>query len=292
MTVADYLAAVLKSQELPEDSPEWKLLIARKKEVEGVLRRGFPNSSPTIRYGGSRAKDTLIREAYDLDIACYFANEDTSAGETLKDIYNNVATVLGKEYAVIRKTSALRIRDQQFIDFHIDVVPGRFTDDSKGDCFLYQEGGEKDRLKTNLDVHVAHVRDSGVVPAIRLLKLWKTRKALRVRQFPFELLIIKLLKEHHQKPLADQVIHVWTEIRDSEQHPLVEDPANPAGNDLSPVLSEAWGELRAQARSTLDTVDANGWESVFGKLASDADRTVRLAAAAAAVIRPTKPWGV
>lgn len=290
MTIAEYLSAVLQSQELPEDSPEWKLLIARRKEVEAVLRRGFPDSSPTIRYGGSRAKGTLIRECYDLDIACYFENGDTAPGQSLEEIYNNVAAVLGKDYAVILKTSALRIRDRQLIDFHIDVVPGRFTDNSRSDCFLHQNSGDKERLKTNLDVHIAHVRDSGVLPAIRLLKLWKVRRGLLIRQFPYELLAIDFLKGHHSKALADQVSHVWTQIRDTEQLPCVQDPANPTGNDLSPVLKECWGELREEACVALIQVANDGWEAVFGKVGSGADRAGGLAAAVVAVSRPTKPW--
>lgn len=290
MTTQEYLEAVLKSQDLSEDSSEWKTLIARRKEVEKVLRDGFPDSSPTIRYGGSKAKGTLIREAYDLDIVCYFPNDDTSAGDSLKDIYNNAAAILGKEYSILRKTSALRIRDRQSVDFHIDVVPGRFTDETKGDCFLYQESGDKCRLKTNLDVHITHVRESGVLDAIRLLKLWKTRKVLQVRQFAFDLLIIKLLGDQKKKSLADQLIHVWTKFRDLPEPISVEDPANPSGNDLTSLLAAVWDVFSRAARSTIDAVDQTGWETVFGKIASEDDKTSRLKVAAAAVVRPTRPW--
>ena len=37
--------------------------------------------------------------------------------------YNNVTKALEKEYSVLRKRSALRLRDKQMVDFHIDVVP-------------------------------------------------------------------------------------------------------------------------------------------------------------------------
>ena len=140
-----------------------------------------------------------------------------------------MAKALEKEYFVIRKRSAHRLRDKQLVDFHVDVVPGRFTDDSKADCFLYQENGEKSRLKTNLDVHISTVRNSGLLGAIRLMKLWKVRKALQVKQFVLELLIIKLLAERKSKPLTDQLTHIWTQFRDLEGPPKVEDPANPSG---------------------------------------------------------------
>src|SRR5687767_2863600 len=152
MTPNEYLAEVLSAQTLASNSPELKDLQERRAEVEEHLREHFDDSSPTIRYGGSKAKGTLIKESYDLDIVCYFPHDDTTAGETLEDIYNNVAAALEKDYSVERKRSALRLRDKNMVDFHIDVVPGSFTDDSETDCFLYQENGEKCRLKTNLQV--------------------------------------------------------------------------------------------------------------------------------------------
>ena len=290
MTNNEYLQAVLKSQDLADDSAELKALTARRKDVEALLRSAFPDSSPTIRYGGSKAKGTLIKESYDLDIVCYFPHDDTTAGETLEDIYNNVAAALEKDYSVERKRSALRLRDKDMVDFHIDVVPGRFTDDSKTDCFLYQENGEKCRLKTNLQVHIDTVRDSGVLDAIRLLKLWKVRKALDVKQFVFELLIIDLLSGHKNKSLADQLIHVWTEFRDLDSPPKVEDPANPCGNDLMPLFDAVWNELGTVASSTLSTIENNGWEAVFGKVDTGADKSAAVKVAVAAVVTRTRPW--
>jgi tRNA nucleotidyltransferase (CCA-adding enzyme) len=236
-----YLQQVLASQDLPEDSQELKDLQAHRKDVEQKLRAYFSKSSPSIRYGGSHAKGTMVRDYYDLDIACYFPHDDTAAGASLKDIYDNVAKALEPHYYLDKKTSAIRLKSLDpktfATDFHIDVVPGRFTDDEKNDTFIYQSGAEKERLKTNLDIHIQHVKDSGVVHAIRLLKLWKVRRGLRVKQFVFELLIIDLLAKKKNAALSDQLEHVWTELRDRTEASAVEDPANPTGNDLTPVLN-------------------------------------------------------
>ena len=40
-----------------------------------VLIDGFPGSPPALRYAGSKAKCTMIRESYDLDIACCFGRD-------------------------------------------------------------------------------------------------------------------------------------------------------------------------------------------------------------------------
>lgn len=201
MTTKEYLERVLKSQNLADDSQELKDLRQHRKDVEKILREAFPDASPTIQYGGSNAKGTLDREAYDLDVICYFRNDDTSAGETLKDIFDNVGKALDENYNIEPKTSSIRLRDKKnLIDFHIDVIPGRYVDDSKSDCFIHQNGVDKERLKTNLNVQIDHVKYSGVVPAIRLLKLWKTRRGIQIKQFVFELLIIKLLKDEDKQP--------------------------------------------------------------------------------------------
>jgi hypothetical protein len=296
MTNDEYLKAVLKSQKLLDDSDEMQELIEHRQDVEKILRDRFTDAAPTIRYGGSKAKGTLIRESYDLDVVFYVPNDNDEAGETLKDIFNNVLDELSKHYYAEARTSAIRLRSKDPSsfgrDFHIDVVPGRFTDEKKSDCFLYQSGGNKERLKTNLDVHIAYIRDSGVIDAIRLLKLIRVRKALRLKHFVFELLIIDLLRGKKKSSLEAQLCHVLEQIAEAEHLIHVEDPANPAGNDLSDLLSSVWPELRATAQSVLDTADTSGWEAVFGSVedVSKSERVARATVLAAAVQRPTKPW--
>jgi hypothetical protein len=296
MTTSEYLNEVLESQELDDDSKELKELQEHRADVEKLLRDEFEDCSPTIRYGGSKAKGTLIRDLYDLDIICYFPSDDTAAGESLEDIYNNVKDALAKEYYVTPKTSALRLKSKEPTtparDFHIDVVPGRYVDGDDGDCFIYQANAEKHRLKTNLDVHINHVKNSGVTDAIKLLKLWKVRKGLQVKQFVWELLIIKLLEGKSSNSVADQLLHVWTEIRDSKDPISIEDPANPTGNDLSDVLAANWQWLASAAGATLRTIESSGWEAVFGatQRPEGTQRITGLTQAASVATVRTKPW--
>jgi hypothetical protein len=51
-----------------------------------------------------------------------------------------------------------------------------------------------------------------------------------------ELLTIDLLKGKVGSGLATQLGHVWTQLRDKIDDLKVEDPANPTGNDLSPLF--------------------------------------------------------
>jgi hypothetical protein len=295
MDTNDYLEAVLTDQNLPEDGQELQALRARRAEVEDVLRKGFDGCAPRIRYAGSYKKGTLDRESYDLDVAFFFPSDEDGAGETLEEIYRNTQKVLMGTYAVEAKTSVIRLRSMSSTgpwDLHIDVLPGRFTDESEGDCFLYQANAEKCRLKTNLDVQIAHVQNSGVIPAIRLLKLWKVRRMLGLKQFIFELLVIKELRSVRKDSLADQLVHFWQVLRDTDEPIAIEDPANPYGNDLSGLLAAAWPDLSQAAATTLRQLDRFGWQQIFGAVSRSAalDTSEKLRRAAASVATPTKPW--
>ncbi len=295
MTVSEYLAAILKSQTLEEGSTELEDLRKHREDVEKVLQAKYTSPAPTIRYGGSKAKGTMILESYDLDIICYFENDDTSAGETLEEIYNDVAKTLEKDYFVKRKTSALRLKTREMTDFHIDVVPGRFTDEKKEDAFLYISTGEKKRLKTNLQVHIDHVKNSGVIDALKLVKLWRVRNNLAVRNFPLELMVIDLLSAKKKSALEDQLEHVFRELVAKADTITVKDPANPDGNDLAPLLdATVRSELKSVANRTLGYIEKEDWESIFGPIPADRWSDARAArlrhAAATAAVSASKPW--
>lgn len=291
MTPSEYLSKILDEQTLAEDGAELKQLRERRQEVEDLLRADF-GSSPTIRYGGSKAKGTMIKEAYDLDVICYFPRDDDDAGGTLEDIFENVKKSLSRKYLAIPKTSAIRLQSTNYQDFHVDVVPGRFVDDAKEDTFLHQTDGKKERLKTNLGVHIEHVKESGVVPAIRLTKLWRVRQGLSVRNFGLELLTIEIAKAKKSVDLATQLQHVWRTLRDDVDSVKVEDPANPTGNDLSELLNDSVRrELSTTASRTLATIDRDGWEAVFGKLSeSEAEKRAAVVDAARSVSVASRPW--
>jgi hypothetical protein len=215
----------------------------------------------------------------------------------LKEIYEKVEKALQDDYRVERKASALRVRDKAGddpgTDFHIDVVPGRYMDGESGDVFLYQHGVEKERLKTNLEKHIRHVKKSGVVDAIRLMKLWRFLHGLSVKHFALELLVIELLLSREGASLTRQLTHVWTKFRDESDGLSIKDPAN-ENNDLSELLNaQVRFELSSVARSTLKLIETSGWAAVFGRLegSEDADqKTSKLHAAVASVSTPTKPW--
>jgi hypothetical protein len=295
MSGNDYLKDLLASQRLDEDSDERRALDDEADEIEAIIRRAYPRSRLMFTHGGSRAKGTMIREDYDLDEVGYFENGDCAPGETLEEIYENVAGALAKHYTVRHKRSALRLSRKDGGDLRVDVVPGRYVDETRTDVFIHQNEGSKERLKTNIELHIAHVRDSGCTDVIMLVKLWRTRNAISIKTFPMELLVIEILSGNNWGSLEARLRRVLGAFADEIDDLHIEDPANPTGNDLSHAVPD---KLRRQlakvARNTLYTADEYGWEHVFGKLDSGRAAVPRvqvLSSAAAGVAVPTRPWG-
>jgi len=292
MTGNEYLQQLLESQELKEGCDELVALDNERDEVDRIIKEAYPNSYPTFTHGGSRAKGTMIREDYDLDEVCYFANDDTAPGETLEDIYENIAKLLEKTYGVRRKRSALRL-SRKGKDVRVDVVPGRYTDTTRTDVFIHQSEGDKERLKTNLEVHISYVRNSGCTDVIKVTKLRRTRNSIGIKTFPLELLVIEVLRQDGSGDLETRFRRVLMSFAEDVDALYIEDPANPSGNDLSSALTDEIRNAVAKvAKDTLETMGDHGWEHVFGKLeakvASPRVQVLRSAAAAAAV--PTRPW--
>lgn len=293
MSGNNYLIDLLKSQALGEGCDEWKALDVEAAKIERIVREAYPHSLIMFTHGGSRAKGTMIREDYDLDEVCYFQNDDISAGDSLQEIYESIAALLAEYYTIRRKRSALRLSDPKGKDVRVDVVPGRYVDLSSWDVFIHQNEGDKERLKTNIRLHIEHVKESGCTDVIMLTKLWRTRNRVDVKTFPLELLVIAILKYDNSGDLEPRFRRVLTAFAGGIHDFAIVDPANPTGNDLSAALTDVQRRQIAKiASNTLQSVDAHGWEQVFGKLerVSAFPRVQVLQSAAAAAPIQTRPW--
>lgn len=293
MNDESYLRELLASERLDERSDEWKSLDDEATKIEEILRAAYPYSGLTFTHGGSRAKGTMIREDYDLDEVLYFQNGDSSAGETLEEIYDSVASLMEKHYKLRRKRSALRLSMKDGRDLKVDLVPGRYIDGTMTDVFIHQNEGSKERLKTNIRKQIGHIVGSGCVDEITLGKLWRTRNAMSgLRTFPLELLVIEALKPDMSGNLQERLERTLTRFAGELSQLEIRDPANPEGNDLSYALPDKLRrEIAKVAQDTLSTAHKHGWERVFGKVeARSAAPRVQILRSAAAASVPTRPW--
>lgn len=271
MDAENYLKQILNKEKITDGSPEIKKLQAERAKVEKLITESFENK-PVIRYAGSYKKDTMIKSSYDLDITCYFKYDDNSAGENLEEIYDNVKDSLEDDYTVEEKKSALRLKGEGNIDFNIDVVPGRFVDDSQTDVFLHQTSGEKDRLKTNLDKHIDHIKSSHLTDTIKLVKLWRNIYAIDAKTFALELLVVKILeKKKDSDGLANCFKAFIEKISESVDNIAIEDPANP-NNDLKDIFNgSVKAVLSSAAQKTLKAMNDDRWGEIFGTVAEETD---------------------
>jgi hypothetical protein len=301
MTPGEYLQQQLDSQGLTPSQE--KDLQSHKKEVTDFLRAEF-GADPVIKYAGSREKGTMISDRYDLDIVCYFPSTDE---RSLKEIREDLAKRLREKYETRPKASAERILDLKGatapVDFHIDVVPGRFIEDTK-DVFLHVAYGDKERMKTNLKTHIDHIVNSGSVPVIRLVKLWAHRNRLQIKTFILELFVIEALSGSRSKSdLKQSFLNVLTAFETQFETMQLVDPAN-SNNAVSQLMpSGEKTSIAISAGSTLKSLkdfdDIAIWQQAFRETGSTANSATTAGAASVTTaaygsggsFTPTRQWG-
>ena len=124
------------------------------------------------------------------------------------------------------------------------------------------------------------------------LKLWKVRNNIDVKTFILELFVIKVLTDNKfDGGLEKNIVHFWEFARDKVDSLKLEDPANPTGNDLGKILSDAMkADLKAAAKSALKKIEQeDGWYTVFGESKPDTKVTQSAAYVSPNIIRP-KPY--
>jgi len=290
MTNEQYLHAVLASQDLTEAAKSD--LLERRAEIESFLRKELGAAKVSIRWAGSWAKQTMIRESYDADLVVYVHHDETALGESLEDIYEWVENRLIKAYSIYEKSSAIRVLNSTTAAYtHVDIVPGRFFDDTKGDAWLHRTDGDKMRFKTNLDTHVQSVRHSQHRELARLLKYWFVRHGISCKSFVIELLAVKLGTDSGSNNLVEKFCYVMEQFADSEVQLQIWDPANPNGNDLSDYVESVRSPIQYFATQSIAHIAKGDFDSIFGPIPTSGDEQKKAVAAAIVHQRPTsEPW--
>lgn len=291
--IEKYLTDLLASQDLTPEQE--RTLQAHKKEVTDFLNAEFGDDAPKIKYAGSREKETMIRDSYDLDIVCYFPCTDT---RTLKEIRDDVSAHLNTKYMMQDKASAERILNLKGStaphSYHIDVVPGRFIEGSS-DVFLYLAEGDKERLQTNLKTHIDHIANSGCVPVIRLAKIWAHRNRIDVKTFVLELFVVDALSGSRTKDnLKVSFLKVIEDMKNRFATAQLVDPAN-TNNIVSRLVPSSSKVMVARAAETaFDTLDGSDdlavWKSVLGEISQTTASATASPSSASRGFTPQAPW--
>ena len=232
MTAQFYLQGLLDQQDLAQQELDGL------RELRGTVETQIRTLAGVQRvlYGGSYAKDTMIREHYDLDIVAYWASD---CGYTLEQIFNAVGGVLRQNWTLVNpKTVAWELPFQG--GFHVDVAPGRALDSSFNYANLYR-ADTGTSLQTSIQVHIQTVTNSERRDAIRLMKLWRKRKMVPFKKsLALELATIEGCKGCRTNDLGDQVWTTITWLRDTFPKARIVDPAN--SNNSAILLVTAYSQ--------------------------------------------------
>jgi len=252
LTNESYLRGILDRQDLNENQK--RNLRKLRDKIEGQLRNGI-KGTPKAYYGGSYAKNTMIKASYDLDIVLYWPSDSPYS---LESLYRAAEGVLDKNWRTVRtKKVGLELPSEG--DFHIDVIPGKFSSKDENYAYLYNSrtGG---RLQTSIYVQVDYVKKSGRQDVIRLIKLWKKRKNVPIKTFILESCIIEGCKGFDRSKLESQLLAAYYFLLNKIQNVKIEDPSN-SNNIISDDLSK---EQKNRVRNLASqAIEAPNWEQVF-----------------------------
>lgn len=266
MTAHQYLEDVLEANKFDEEGTG-NTVAERRAEIEEKLREEFGAKIQTIKYSGSIAKATAVKDSYDVDIAVHFKHD---AFDTLKEMFDSVYDFLKKHYNVRKQKVSVGIKN-----LHVDVVPGRrinADDPSDNDVNLYRTDTDS-WIKTNIVKQVKAISASGVRNVIKLAKIWRDIWGLQFKSFALELLVMKALDGFAGSGLDNKMKTVLTFIRDNVKTVTLSDPGNPSNNVADTVNSgdkeyfkkiaeKCLGFLEdAEQNEDADMVDA--WRKVF-----------------------------
>jgi len=252
MSSDQYLRGLLAQQDLP--SAELLALQNMRDQIQSQL--STLAGSPRFYYAGSYGKKTIIRARYDLDIVMYWPSTVTY---TIKGIYDAVGGVLKNHWKYVNsKTVSWELPFQG--GFHIDIVPGRALDPQFREANLYRTDTGT-TLKTSLKTHIDTVKGSGRRDVIRLMKLWRERRAVPFKKsFLLEMMTIEGCRGQRFDDLGAQVQASLIHIRDNILTCNVRDPAN-TNNSLSDDLTAA--QRLAIRNAANAAAQATSWATVF-----------------------------
>lgn len=231
-------------------------------QLKSTLQTWAGSCFVEIKNSGSRAKDTAISLASDVDYLVSLSSGCNENSGGLKSIYNSLYSKLSANYQNIRKQNvSVRIN---LNGLEVDVTPGRKQSGNTNNHNLYVSKSDTWK-QTNIQKHIIDIKNSGRTNEIKLLKIWRELNKLDFPSIYLEYLMINnvlLNKPKDANNLADNVSYALTELAKDSSNPLyarVVDPAN-TSNVLSELLNET---EKTKIINTAKLAIRSNWNQVF-----------------------------
>jgi hypothetical protein len=189
-----------------------------------------------LKYSGSIAKGTAIAGSSDVDLfVSLSADVLTGRTPTLSTLYaslNNYLSAAG--YVTRQQNVSIRVIAA---GLSVDIVPGVKHRGNTNDHSLYKRKADTWR-QTNIDTHISHVRDSGRVPEIKGIKIWRNLNGLDMSSFYLELVVLRALHGKRFGNTADNLMTSLLFLANDFPNASIYDPAN-TNNCISDELTAA-----------------------------------------------------
>lgn len=171
-------------------------------------------------FSGSLAKGTGVSIGTDADI--FLSLSSTTPG-TLANMYNTLSNAVNNAgYTARKQNVSIGVTVNEY---SIDLVPGRRHSQFGNLHSLYRSRTDS-WTQTNIATHISHVRNSGRIEEIRVLKTWRLLRGLAFPSFYLELAVIDGLKYARKGDLAANVLTALEHLRDNIESARYVDPAN------------------------------------------------------------------
>ena len=242
MTVDQYLQGILDREAVDASftSPVRSVQAKVQPTIKGWAGQHLRSVSPS----GSFAKGTANKNGTDIDL---FISLAETTNEPMRDIYNKLFnTMKSAGFSPKKQNVSINVTVN---GYDVDLVPGRQQNFLTEDHSLYRRRADT-WTKTNVSTHINHVRFSGCVSEIRILKLWRNQKGLDFPSFYLELSVMQALSGS-LGTLPERVMTSFRYIRDNFSNARVVDPANTANVVSDDLTSAEKASVKAAAVSAL-----------------------------------------
>jgi len=253
-TSEEYLAKLVRDQEpLARQLENLDML---SKRLGQVIKKRIKDEV-SLYCGGSKQRNTLVRQNPDLIIGVYWPEE---SDKTLEEIHELVGKKLRKKWSnTVAKNLGWEVMYKS--DFYFSVLPGKIIDLKTQNAIFYWKSAEE-LIESSLKLQDDFIKENDRGNIIRLLKLWKQNKQVPISTFMLELMCINACKGINRDELEKQASRMFNYIYDNIEKINVYDPINEE-NLVSAIMDDQAKQETKQA--ALEALQANNWGKVFKK---------------------------
>lgn len=237
--------------------------------IEKILKNELSKHNIRVYYAGSYAKNTAIKQNFDLDLVIRFpANPNISTKQCYELVYQSLRR---NEWQPRRKNAAIRISNLSLPGYttleHADIVPEQQIYKIE-DCMLWLNKEQK-TLKTSVHKHIEEITKLHMNDLVRLLKFWKYQHKLPYPSFILEQCLVRWAKDEARNASKDIVSRLQTHINYISRrikNLSLRDPANPSGNILTNTSNFPIEQKNRVAKIASDTyiyTKNQNWDRFF-----------------------------